>query len=505
MSPAPKFLIIASLFAVSCSVAVRNDESAPAHAPEVSKPAATAASVVGQGGSATRLYQANCAKCHGDRGQGGGGGTQSLLTKEKFDQKFDKPYFDAIKKGVPDAGMEAYGEALRDSEIWALVVHIRELQAEALRAAGGPSKPSDGVYRSKHHRFRVETVVDRDPGLRTPWAIDWLPDGRMLITNRPGWMVIAREGEVGPRVEGLPESMDIGQGGLMEVAVHPDYAKNGWIYLAYADPASGSRRAAMTKVVRGKLRFDGNTPRWTNQETIFAADPSTYTGSSIHFGCRIAFDGKGHLFFAIGERGNGNLAQDRTAPHGKVFRMRDDGTIPSDNPFASSTDPKVLRAIWSYGHRNPQGLAFGLDGTLWSTEHAPRGGDEVNRIQRGANYGWMQVSFGIHYSDMPFLTPWPKPQQDFVMPVFRWLPSTGACGLDVYRGSEFPEWKGDILAGGLVGQNVDRLRIVKDQVVEHEELVYGLGRVRDVAVGPDGLVYIVLNQPDKVVRLVPMR
>ncbi len=461
--------------------------------------------VIGQrSANVTRLYEDTCGKCHGMAGEGGGAGTKTLLTEEKFDQKHDKPYFDAIKNGVPDMGMEAYS-TLTDPEIWSMVVHIRELQAKALRTKNGDPKATDGVYPSKYHPYKVETVVDTDQGLKTPWAIDWLPDGKMLVTNRPGTLSVIVNGKGVGTVEGIPASAEIGQGGLMEVAVHPDYTKNGWVYLAFTDPAPSGGRGGMTKVVRGKLTWTGNTATWGSEQTIFQCAPETYNGSGVHFGSRIVFDGKGHIFFAIGERGNGTLAQDLTKPNGKVYRVNEDGSIPSDNPFADSESKSkgYISAIWSYGHRNPQGLVQDLERTLWDTEHGPRGGDEVNKIEKAANYGWPLIAHSINYNDSPLVTPWPKAGQDFKLPVFRWLPSIGACGLDVARGDAFPKWKGDLLAGGLSGANVDRIRMKDGKFVEREELIHGMGRVRDVSVGPDGFIYVALNQPDKIIRIRP--
>jgi aldose sugar dehydrogenase len=438
-----------------------------------------------------RLYEESCGKCHGMRGEGGGAGTKTLLTREKFDQKHDRPYFDAIKKGVPDMGMEPFGEALTDEEIWGLVVYIRELQAQALRREFGSPRPSDGVYSSQHHKFRLETAVDTDQGLATPWSIDWLPDGRMLITNRPGKLVLAKDGKVQSEVAGIPESVEIGQGGLMEVAVHPNYAQNGWIYLTYCDPAKNGN-GGMTKVVRGKL--DGT--RWTSQQTIYEAEQEFYSRAGVHFGSKIAFDGKGKLYFSVGERGTNMRAQDPATPFGKVMRVNEDGSIPADNPFPNSP-------VWSYGHRNQQGLAFDANGNLWDTEHGPRGGDEVNLIQKGANYGWPVVAFSINYQGTPFRTPWPKDDLKITQPIFRWLPSIGASGLDLVEGAAFPKWSGDLLAGGLSGANVDRFRIVDGKLVEREELLHGLGRVRDIKVAKDGTIYVALNGPDKIIRLVP--
>ena len=327
----------------------------------------------------------------------------------------------------------------------------------------------------------------------------------MLVTSRPGTLHVVKGYNVVGKVEGIPAVAEIGQGGLMDVTVHPDYAKNGFIYLGYTEPAPAGRTGGMTKIVRGKVKWNGNNGQWTDQQTIFECAPETYSNSGVHYGNRIVFDGKGHVFFSIGERGSGNLAQDLTKPNGKVYRLNEDGTVPADNPFADPTSKSkgFIGAVWSYGHRNPQGLAFGIDGSLWDTEHAPRGGDEVNRVVKAANYGWPLVSFGINYNDTPNVPPYPTTAQNFTMPVFRWLPSTGACGLDVYRKGPFTKWTGDLIAGGLSGMNVDRIKIKGDQVIEREELIQGIARVRETVVGPDGFIYVAFNQPDKIVRLVP--
>jgi aldose sugar dehydrogenase len=451
--------------------------------------------------SVTQLYRENCANCHGSAGQGGGAGTSTLLTADLYRQEHDRPFFDAIKKGVPDMAMPSFGEVLSDAEIWGLVVHVRELQARALSDTLRAPRPQNGVVKTQRHTYRIETVVDRGLGLQIPWAVDWLPDGRMIVTNRPGQVFVVLDGKPGQPVQGIPEVAHVGQGGMMEVAVHPDYTRNGWIYLAYNEPQSEGSRSGMTKVVRGKIRFEGETHRWVDQQTIFEADRATYSPAGVHFGSRIVFDGQGHLFFSIGDRGAMQHSQDLSRPNGKVFRVREDGSIPSDNPFVGRAD--ALGQIWSYGHRNPQGLVFGLDGNLWSTEHAPRGGDELNVVERAANYGWPVVSFGINYNDTPFRTPWPPEASDITMPVYRWIPSTGVCGLAVATGPAFPNWKGDLLAGGLAGQNIDRIRIENGKIVEFEEIFFGQGRVRDVKTAPDGTIYVVLNDPDKVVRLVP--
>lgn len=459
-----------------------------------------------------QLYTNNCSKCHGDRGQGGGGGTRTLLTDELFKEKHDRPFFDAIKNGIPDSGMEAFGQVLEDQQVWALVGYIRELQFRDYRKRVGSPKPDgNGIYTSKHHPYRVERVIER--GLEVPWSVDFLPDGRMLVADRPGAVRIHSTGKAGGKlsepIAGTPEVRNRGQGGLMDAAAHPNYAQNGWIYLAYSHSID---RDGMTRIVRGKIVSEGDALRWTDERVVFEAKREHYTAANHHFGCRIVFDPKDPtiVFFCIGERGRGELAQDLTKPNGKVYRIKDDGSIPPGNPFADQSS--TYASIWSYGHRNGQGLAFDLEGNLWETEHGPRGGDELNLILPARNYGWPIVSYGYNYNGAPLVTPWPKQAASatdpvskgaLVMPVLRWLPSIAACGLDVLRtDSQFPAWKGDLFAGGLAGATVQRIRVKDGQVIEQEEIIHGMGRVRDVVCSPDGSVYVILNDPDIVVRVI---
>lgn len=496
-------------------------------------PLVLASPTLGQGlgigtGSIATLYERNCAMCHNADGSGGGAGTRTLLTPEQRARP-DREYFNIIRDGNADAGMPGFGEVLSVEQAWALVVYIRELQEIDHRKKVGSSRSTDGVYETRHHRFRIERVIDS--GLEVPWAVDFLPesDGRraMLVTERPGRLRIHSTGRPGGTlsapVSGTPRVRDRGQGGLMDVAVHPDYSKNGWVYLAYSDPLEqGGRNAGMTRIVRGRIAGSAESPAWTDEQTIWRARPEHYLATDLHFGCKIVFDrpgpdGRRLMFFGIGERGRMEMAQDLTRPNGKIHRVWDDGTIPDDNPFRGV--PDAYGSIWSYGHRNPQGLTLDLEGNLWDTEHGPRGGDELNLIRRGMNYGWPVVSFGINYQGTPFRQPFPdllsaregEQAGEIEMPTYVWTPSIGASGLDVAgpgpAGEAFPRWRGDLLAGGLSGRNVDRFRVRVENgsgvVVEHEEILHGLGRVRDVAVGPDGSVYVVLNGPDRVIRLVP--
>lgn len=461
------------------------------------------------------MWSNSCLRCHGKAGEGGPAGTSTLLTVELMDQSLDKRFYDAIKDGHKDGGMPGFGDVMQERQMWSLVVYIRELQlrnhrqelqaTDAQKSGGGVPRVEKNVYQAKDHAFKVEDVVSG--GLAVPWSVDFLPSGEMLVAERQGRLRIAKNGNLGVAIKGVPVVRNRGQGGLMDVAVHPNFEKNKWVYLSFSDPKKKEDRdnaLGMTKIVRGRIK----NGVWTDEQVIFEAKEKDYLETDLHFGCRIVFaeptpDGKRYLYFAIGERGRQDHAQDLKRPNGKIYRLFDDGKVPQDNPFVGQKD--VYEGIWSYGHRNPQGLALGTDGLLWDTEHGPRGGDEVNLIEKGKNYGWPLVSFGVNYSGSPFKTPWPEASQEIAMPVYRWLPSTGACGLDVSRGEGFAKWKGDLIAGGLAGENVDRLRIKDGKLVEREELLYGMGRVRDVVCGPDGNVYVVLNAPDKVIRLTPVK
>lgn len=458
-----------------------------------------------------RLWADSCVRCHGE--DGSGANATSLLDEEWVVGPSARDMFRATKEGVEAYGMPGYGEALSDEEIWGLVVHMQELRARAKeRREGAPRADDDGAWRTQHHAFTVEDVIAG--GIQTPWSVDFLPDGAMLVTERQGRLRVYREGELGEPIEGAPAVRAVGQGGLLDVAPHPEYAQNGWIYLAFSDEIRrAGRSVGMTKVVRGRL--EGG--RWVDEETIFRADPERYLPTNLHFGCRIVFvprdgDAGGYdVYFGIGERGMAAHAQDLSRPNGKIHRLRDDGSVPDDNPFLGREG--ALPSIYSYGTRNPQGMVVDGEGRVWITEHGPRGGDELNLVAPGVNFGWPEVSYGINYNGTPLTVPWPEQEGEIEMPVYVWTPSIAACGLDIARGGAFEAWEGDLLSGGLVAETVRRVRVERREdeggeprfeVVEEEEVLHGLGRVRDVVTGPDGLIYVVLNSPDKVVRLAPV-
>lgn len=456
-----------------------------------------ATSAFAQKREARGLYGQFCATCHGARLQGGTapsmlddvwryGGDDATLTR-------------LIREGTAEAGMPPFGGALSEGEIRGLVVFIREQRIDYTRSRPSIAQPSGGAtIRSEEHAFKIETVAE---GLREPWSLAWLSDGRMLITEKPGTLRIVENGVLlKAPVKGTPEVHDGGQGGLLEVATHPDYAKNGWIYLAFSHPTKNTQgqTVSMTKLVRGKIR-DG---AWVDEESIWMAPLETYRrAGGVHYGCRIAFDGKGYLYFSHGERGTGEHAQDIKRPNGKIHRIHDDGRIPEDNPFVK--EPGAIGSIWTFGNRNPQGLDFDpRTGVLWETEHGPRGGDELNIITQGKNYGWPVITYGMNYDGTPITGE--TAREGMEQPVIHWTPSIAVCGIDFYEGSRFPKWTGDLFVTALAQQELRRVRIENNRVVHQEVMLKDIARLRDVASGPDGLIYVVLNGPDRVVRLVPV-
>ncbi|HWQ91514.1 MAG TPA: PQQ-dependent sugar dehydrogenase [Clostridia bacterium] len=442
----------------------------------------------------SRLFAEHCAGCHGANLEGGQ--TESMLDDQWKHGGDDASLARIIRDGFEQEGMPAFKGLFSEAEIRAMVVFIHEKRTQArTRGANYPKPTLNEVVKTREHSFRLTTVAER---LDTPWALAFLPDGRMLVTELPGGLRYIDKGQVSEPVSGTPRVRAQGQGGMMEVALHPGYSSNGWVYLAYSDPGStaGNRDAGMTAVVRGRIR-EG---KWVEEQTIFRAPPWSYRGGGIHFGCRIVFDESGHIFFPIGERGQMWDAQDLTRPNGKVHRLFDDGRIPPDNPFVGQSN--ALASIWSYGHRNPQGLdRHPVTGELWDTEHGPRGGDELNLVIKARNYGWPIITHGMNYNGTPMTEFTAKPGLE--QPVLHWTPSIAVCGIDFYDGTKFPRWRNNLLVTGLASEELRRVVIEGHQVSGQEILFKGIGRVRDVASGPDGFIYVVLNKPDKIVRLEP--
>ena len=440
----------------------------------------------------SRVYAEICAACHGARLEGGK--AQSLLDDVWVSGGTDADLQRTIADGRLEAGMPAFRSLLTEPEIRAMVYYLREARV-TLRAAP-PPKPSPidpaVVHTTTAHRVRVELVAD---GLSTPWGMAFLPDGRLIVSERNGSLRILEVGKpLAPPLAGTPRPWVMQDGGLMDVALHPRFAENGWVYLAYSEP--GAPPTSTTKIVRGRIR-DG---QWVEQQTIHQAPASHYVSDNTHFGARFLFDAAGHLFFSLGDRGTMSDAQLLTTPNGKIHRVMDDGTVPADNPFAGTAG--AVGSIWSYGNRNPQGLAWHpVTGALWSSEHGPRGGDEINVIERGQNYGWPTVTGGINYDGSPISSRTDAP--GLVSPIVTWTPSVAPSGIAFYTGDRFPRWTNDLFVAQLLGQSLKRLKIDGLAVTEQETVLSGYGRVRHVINGPDGLLYVALNDPGRIVRLVP--
>jgi glucose/arabinose dehydrogenase len=445
---------------------------------------------------AGKIYELLCASCHGQNFEGGTGG--SLIADVwKHGSGDDEHLARVITGGLVEQGMPPFGTVIDAPRIRALSVLLREKAVRAKEKGTTYAKPIDGqVIKSETLDFRIETVAE---GLGVPWSVAFLPGGDLLIAEREGRLRAVRDGKLLPdAIEGTPRVFAEGQGGLMIVKPHPDYPRNGWIYLAFSDPGTKAGEA-MTAVVRGRIR----NGRWTDEQQIFRAPQELYRRGGGHFGTRLVFD-QGYLFFGIGERGTQDHAQDLSRPNGKIHRIFDDGRVPSDNPFVDR--PNALPTIWSYGHRNPQGLVArpGTTGDnlqLWETEHGPRGGDELNLIKRGANFGWPLITYGMNYNGTP-VTP-DTTRDGMQQPVIHWTPSIAVSGIDFYSGDLFPSWKGNLFVSSLQQQELRRLVLDGEKVVSQEVLFRGIGRVRAVQSSPDGSIYVCLEAPGRVIRLAP--
>lgn len=450
-------------------------------------------------GTINETYQLFCAACHGEKLEGGQGG--SLIDDEWKHGQSDADIAKVITYGIPDLGMVPYKGVLTDEQIRAMVIYIRE-QGQIARTEGIKEKtrPTDGVFPSTHHSFKLEKVTQVEDIL---WAMEFMPDNSILLVQRDGPVWHHQDG-VNHLVEGTPKVWQHGQGGMLEVALHPDYENNGWIYLGYSENVGAKendRDAGMTAIVRGRIKDH----KWVDQEYVFRVPGEFHTNSGVHFGTRFVFQDD-YLFFAIGDRGRMQMAQDPSKPNGKVHRIYHDGSIPADNPFVD--EPNAYPSIWSLGNRNPQGLAIDpATGMLWETEHGPRGGDEVNVIERGVNYGWPTITYGMNYNGTPIthLTE----QEGMAQPKHYWTPSIAVCGIGFYTGDKFPHWTGNLLVAGLASEQLHRLVIEDGEVVEDEIILKGQNRIRDVVTGPDGFIYVSLNTRSpgfgELYRMVPER
>ncbi len=337
--------------------------------------------------------------------------------------------------------------------------------------------------------YTTEVIVS---DLNIPWSMVLLPDGSMLITEKTGEIIHFKNG-VKTNVEGVPEIYLRGQGGLMDLELHPNYENNGWIYISYAS-SEGEGDGGNTAILRAKL--SNNT--LVEKQLLYKAGPNTKSGQ--HWGSRIEFDNEGYLYFSIGDRGKRDVnPQDITRDCGKIYRLNDDGSIPEDNPFINTENAKT--AIYSYGHRNPQGMIKNPQtGAIWINEHGPQGGDEINIIQKGKNFGWPVISYGINYDGTTFTDITEK--EGMEQPLFYWVPSIAPNGMTFISSEIYPDWKGNILVGSLKFEYIERLVLENDKVIKREKLFEGIGRVRNVLQAPDGYIYAAIEGLG-IVKIIP--
>jgi len=347
-------------------------------------------------------------------------------------------------------------------------------------------------FSSEDHRFQVTTLAE---GLEYPWGLAFLPNGDFLITERPGQLRLFRNGALQDgRIPGAPRAADNGQGGLLDVLPHPKFEENNWIYLSYS---GGEGKSLGTKVARARLVDD----RLVDLQTIVEVEPESSGGR--HFGSRLAFGPDGMLYITTGDRGSPDRSQDLSDMAGSVLRVTEGGKVPPDNPFVGRDG--VAPEIFSYGHRNPQGLTVHPEsGRLWSVEHGPRGGDEANVLTAGANYGWPVITYGRSYAGFRIGEGFAK--EGMVQPATYWVPSISPSGMAFYDGSDFPAWEGNLFVGALSGQVLVRLELEGDKVTGEERLLKDLDeRIRDVRMGPDGKLYLLTDSPDgALLRLDPV-
>lgn len=439
-----------------------------------------------------QLYKSYCAGCHGARLEG-----NSATKLIKTDWTYGRgrgAIFRNIKFGIPSTEMAAWHTVLSDEQIGAVtdfIVAAQETPPDAVR-------PIPAQITTQDYTLKVEVVTE---GLHTPWGIEFVDERRALVSEKEGklrWLV---NDTLDPQpIRGVPATYtQSSTGGYMDIALDPAYPDNGWIYLAFSHTngdLQDKKAPALTKIVRGKIKDH----QWTEEQTLFEVPDSLMVVNGNRWGCRFLFDTKGLLYFTIGDMGKDMDSQDLGKATGKVFRIRPDGSIPQDNPFVDTAG--ALPAIFSVGNRNVQGIAqHPVTGAIWATEHGPMGGDELNILKKGANYGWPVITYGVNYDGKAVSDK--THQKGMEQPITQWTPSIAVCPAAFSVSPLFPAWKNDLLVGALAYEELRRLTIENNQVTSQEMILKGYGRVREIKTGPDGALYVLLNGPDMVIRLTP--
>lgn len=439
------------------------------------------------------IYKSYCAGCHGANLQGN---TAGALIKTEWTYGREKgSIIRNIRFGIPETEMIGWSTVLKDEEIRAVADYIVASQETPIDVA----LPVPDEIRTKDYLLKIETIVSE--GLETPWSIEFVDVNHAFITERGGRIRRMENGMLlAEPIAGTPPTFEHKTGGYMDLALDPDYENNGWVYLSYSEARGNpvdENTPAMTMIVRGKIE----NGIWQEQQTLFKVADSLLVRDGNRWGCRFLFDRKGYLYFSIGDMDRALDSQNPQRATGKVFRINRDGSIPPDNPYVDT--PGALAAIFSMGNRNVQGISMHPEtGEIWATEHGPMGGDELNILTRGANYGWPLTTYGVDYDGTIVSEKTDMPGME--QPVIHWTPSIGVCPAEFNPGSLFVRWKGNLFVGALAYEELRRLVIDENnQVSEQEMILKGYGRVRDIKTAPDGSMYVVLNSPDKIIRISP--
>lgn len=422
------------------------------------------------------------------------GGQYSALRKHEWMYGGDRDsMLTTVRYGIVGTGMAAWGSVLPGPQVEALVDYVVESRNTLPKEL--PAKPT--TLELEDYTVNIETVI-ADGFRSAPWGIEFVDDRRALITEQRGgirWLV---DGQLDPEpITGTPETIQYGTGGMLDLALDPDYANNGWIYMGYVHPLGEGpteERPSMTRIIRGRVKDH----KWVDQELLFKVDDDLYQINKGRWGCRLLFDDAGYLYFTIGDVRINDAVQQLDKPQGKSYRIHSDGSIPKDNPYVGT--PGALEAIYTVGNRNIQGIdQHPVTGMIWGSEHGPMGGDELNTLELGKNYGWPVITYGLDYdgSIMSELTH----KEGMEQPAKYWKPSPGLSALEFYTGDMFPKWKNQAFLGALVFQEIKRLELGENSVEKEEVFLKGYGRVRDIKTGPEGAIYVILNEPHQVLRL----
>ncbi len=431
------------------------------------------------------IFTQYCSSCHGEK-------IEAFVDRK---WKYGTTKVDIAKtitNGAIDAGMPSWKNTLSPKQIDNLASQIVKSIANVDQYKFS-SKPKTNNFKSGSMTMKLDTVAT---GFDSPWGITQLPDGNLLITDRAGKLYKIDQNKQKIEIKNIPKALSKGQGGLLDVEIHPQFASNGWVYLSYSKFKEESGATwTTTALIRGKILGD----EFTETQEIFEAKP--YTKTTHHYGSRIVFDGQGYLYLSVGERGKHfEYAQGTDNDLGKVHRIFDDGRIPEDNPFFGKAPNS--QTLYTYGNRNPQGLALNpLTKEIWEHEHGPRGGDEINIVKKGVNYGWPTISYGINYDGKPITNLSKKDGME--QPLHFYIPSIAPSGMAFVTGDKYPSWKGNLIIGSLRFNYLERVVLKDNKVLENHKELLNIGRMRSVKMGQDGYIYIGVENPGMVFRLLP--